>query len=201
MKPNLVQKHVDSTGEMFAKELNAITTDWRITKAVVELVRELNPKGKIYVMEGAAGDKTKEVMEYMNYTHEYMPGVDEFVAIEEDSGEWQEFDSPGLVKCQVPDGLLHKEYYFNRKFYEADVIISIPTLKTNSGAVVTGGIKNVSIGATPANIYGVSKDNIGRTKMVSHKITDGELDKWIFDYYMCKPVDFVIIDGLEGFHK
>ncbi len=201
LKPNLVQKHVDSTGELFKKELNAITTDWRVTKAVVELVREYNPNGKVYVMEGSAGDKTKEVMTYMKYTPEYIKGVDEFTAIEEDSGGWQDFDSPNLVMHKLPDGLLHKEYYLNKKYYEADVLISIPCFKSNSGAVVTGGIKNVSIGATPANIYGVSSTNLSRTKMVSHKIVDGDLDKWIYDYYMCKPVDFVIIDGLEGFQN
>lgn len=201
LKPNLVQKHVDSTGELFEKELNAITTDWRVTKAVVELVREKNPHGKVYVMEGSAGDKTRDTMNYLNYTHDHIPGVDAFLAIEEDSGGWQDFNAPGLVKHALPKGLLHKEYYLNKKYYEADVLISIPALKTNSGAVVTGGIKNVSVGATPANVYGVSPDNPGRTKMVSHKIVDGELDKWIYDYYMCRPVDFVVMDGLVGFQN
>ena len=77
----------------------------------------------------------------------------------------------------------------------------MPCLKTNSGTVVSGSIKNVSIGATPANIYGVTATNPGRTRMVSHKITDGELDKWLYDYYMCKPVNFVIMDGLQGFQN
>ncbi|MFZ5987945.1 MAG: DUF362 domain-containing protein [Bacillota bacterium] len=201
LKPNLVQMHVDSTGDLFTREFNGITTDWRVTKAVVELVREYNPNGKVYIMEGSAGDKTRDVMNYLNYTHDYIPGVDEFIAIEEDSGEWQELDSPALIKYSLPNGLLHKEYYLNRKYYEADILISIPTLKTNSGAVVTGGIKNVSIGATPANIYGLSQNSLSRTKMVSHRIVDGELDKWIHDYYLCRPVQFVVIDGLVGFQN
>ncbi|HHV58743.1 MAG TPA: hypothetical protein GXX49_00305 [Clostridiaceae bacterium] len=54
IKPNLVQKHNDVTGELFAKEMNGITTDWRVTAAVVEMVRELNPNGIVYVMEGSA---------------------------------------------------------------------------------------------------------------------------------------------------
>ncbi len=201
LKPNLVQMQVDSTGQPFDKELNGATTDWRVTKAVVEIVRKYNPHGKVFVMEGSGGDPTRKTMEYLNYTHEMIPGVDEFVAIEEDSGKWQEFDSEGLVKYSLPEGLLHKEYYLNKRFLQSDVLISIPCLKTNSGTVVSGSIKNVSIGAAPANIYGVSATNPGRTKMISHKIIDGKMDKWLYDYYMCKPIDFVVMDGLQGFQN
>lgn len=201
LKPNLVQMHVDSTGQSFDKELNGATTDWRVTRAVVEMVRKYNPHGKVLVMEGSGGDPTRKTMEHLNYTHENIPGVDEFVAIEEDSGTWQDFDSEGLVKHSLPEGLLYKEYYLNKKYFQCDVLISIPCLKTNSGTVVSGSIKNVSIGATPANIYGVTATNPGRTRMVSHKIIDGEMDKWLYDYYMCKPVDFVVMDGLQGFQN
>ncbi|MCK5307129.1 MAG: hypothetical protein KAJ73_00825, partial [Zetaproteobacteria bacterium] len=40
------------------REMNGITTDYRVTKAVVELVREINPSGKVYVMEGSAWGQT-----------------------------------------------------------------------------------------------------------------------------------------------
>ncbi|MCX7711608.1 MAG: DUF362 domain-containing protein [Clostridia bacterium] len=201
LKPNLVQKHSDFTGKLLDKQLNGITTDWRVTKAVVEMVRELNPNGKVFVMEGSAGDKTADTMQYLNYTPEFIPGVDEFIAIEEDSGGWQEFNSPGLVKVSLPNGLLHKEYYLNKKYKEADVLISIPCLKNNSGTVVTGGVKNVAIGATPANVYGPAPGNLSRTKMVSHSFNKNDLQQWIYDYYLCKPVDFVVMDGLEGFQN
>lgn len=201
LKPNLVQMHVDSTGELFDKEINGATTDYRVVKAVAEMVREYNPNGKIYIMEGSAGDKTKKTMNYLNYTKEFIPYADEFIALEDDSGGWQEFDSPNLIKVDLPNGLLHKQYYANKKYYDCDVLISIPCLKTNSGSVISGSAKNVGIGSTPANIYGVNKDNPSRTKMVSHKITDGELDKWIYDYFMIKPVNFVVMDGLQGFQN
>lgn len=201
LKPNLVQMHVDSTGQFFDKEINGVTTDWRVTKAVAQMVREYNPNGKIYIMEGSGGDSTRKTMEYLNYTHDYIPEADEFIAIEEDTGKWQEYDSLELIKMSLPKGLLHKEYYLNKKYFQCDVLISIPCLKTNSGAIVSGAIKNVSIGATPANIYGVSASNPGRTRMVSHKIIDGDLDKWLSDYYMCKPVNFVVMDGLQGFQN
>ena len=201
IKPNLVQMIVDSTGELLDKTVNGITTDWRVAHAVVKNVRKLNPDGKIYVMECSATGKTKDVMAYYNYTPDYMPEVDGFFGLEEDSGAWQDFNAPELVRAPLPDGLLHQEYYFNKILYNADVLISIPCLKTTSGVIVTGGIKNVYVGAPPGNIYGVSATNAGKTHMVSHKITDGDLDKWIYDYYRCKPIDYVVVDGLQGFQS
>lgn len=202
IKPNLVQQS-DYTlpgwkGRPLAIEANGVTTDWRVTKAVVELVREINTTGKVYVMEGSANSSTDNIMTYFNYTPEYIPGVDEFIALEKDSGEWGDVNSSSLVNVNLPDGLLHTQYYLNKKYKEADVIISIPTLKNHWSAAVSGAVKNVGIGATPANIYGVSATSFSRTKMVVHDDTIGSLHKWIRDYYKCRPVDFVIMDGLQG---
>lgn len=32
-------------------EVNSLIEDWRETKAIVEMVREINPDGKLYIME------------------------------------------------------------------------------------------------------------------------------------------------------
>ncbi|MGE5558238.1 MAG: sugar-binding protein [Bacillota bacterium] len=201
IKPNLVVNR-DYTlpgwgGVPLEKEANGVTTDWRVAKAVVELVREYNPHGKVYIMEGSAMP-TRTVMESLNYTPANIPGVDEFVAIEEDSGALRDYGSPRLTKVRLPQGLLHKSYYLNRRYEEADVLISVPTLKNHWHAVMTGGIKNVGIGATPASIYGFSLQNPGRNGMVDHESPDGDIHKWIHDFFLCRPVDFVIIDGLQG---
>lgn len=201
LKPNLVQMKVDSTGDLLDREVNGITTDWRVANAIVKRVRELNPDGKVYIMEGSASGPTSQVMEYYHYTPEYIKGVDDFISLEEDCGEWQDFDAPEVIKVDLPEGLLHQTYYFNRILYEADVLISIPCLKTSSGVVVTAGIKNVSLGTPPGNLYGAAPDNPSKVKMVSHKIVDGELDQWIYDYYCAKPIDYVIVDGLQGFQS
>ncbi len=201
LKPNLVQMIVDSTGEKLDREVNGVTVDWRVTKAVLKMVRELNPDGNVYIMEGSATGPTRDVMEYFHYTDKYMEGVDGFICLEEDCGAWQDFEADEVVKVDLPEGLLHKSYYFNRILYEADVIISIPALKTSSGVVVTAGIKNVSIGTPPGNLYGMGPDTPSKQKMVSHKIVDGELDKWIYDYYKAKPVNYVVVDGLQGFQS
>jgi hypothetical protein len=83
----------------------------------------------------------------------------------------------------------------NKRYYEADVVISVPCLKTHWTEVVSGSVKNVGIGATPANIYG-TEGNTNRASVLNHE--KEWLDQWIHDFYMAKPVDFTIIDGLQG---
>ncbi|HEY8464450.1 MAG TPA: sugar-binding protein [Bacillota bacterium] len=195
IKPNLVS--YNSNGRILAAEVNGNTTDWRVTKAVVELVRELNPSGKIYIMEGSSVP-TQEAFNILKYTSANIPEADLIVPIETDSGAWQDTNSTGLVKVSLPDGLLHKEYYLNRKIKEADVLISLSCLKTHWSAGFTGSCKNIGIGATPGNIYGISSGNPHRNNMVTHDNTAGDLHKWIRDYYKCRPADFTIIDGLQG---
>jgi uncharacterized protein (DUF362 family) len=201
IKPNLVVSKDSISGQLLDKEINGITSDWRVTKAVVEMVRQINSIGKVYIMEGSAEYKTTDVMKNLNYTHEYIREVDGFIGIEEDSGGWQDYNSTSLSRVSLPNGILHKEYYLNKRYKEADVLISIACLKSHASAVITGGIKNLSIGATPANIYGTSQTDNSRMNMVPHDNKDGDLHKWIHDYYACRPADFVILDGLEGFQN
>jgi len=198
LKPNLVlmRENDSSSSPLLSKEVNGIATDWRVAKAVVELVRQINPSGKVYIMEGSAVNKTKDVMNHLNYTSSYIPNVDGFIAIEEDSGAWHDYNSAGLSKVTLSNGMLHTEYYLNKKYYDADVLISLPCLKTHSSAGITGALKNTGIGATPGNIYGSSSTSAHRGDMVSHNTLD--LHKWIHDYFMCKPINFAITDGLQG---
>lgn len=196
LKPNLVIDHAyDRNSTPLGEEVNGVTTDWRVTRAVAEIVREYNPEGKVLIMEGSAGP-TKEIMKNLNYTKEYIPMVDDFIALEDESGGWHEYNSEKLVNVKLEEGLLHKEYYLNKIYKEADVLISLPTLKNHWHAVVTGGVKNVGIGGTPASIYGISNRNSGRNNMVNHNNDD--LHKWIHDFYKCRPVEFVVMDGLQG---
>jgi uncharacterized protein (DUF362 family) len=199
LKPNLVNNHdfclPGWRGRPLVPDANGVTTDWRVTRAVAQLVRELNPSGKIYVMEGSAGN-TAVVMQTLNYTKEHIPEVDEFFALETDSGAWQDFNSPGLILIDAPNGLLHSQYYFNRKFYEADVVINLPTLKNHWDAVVTGAVKNISIGATPANIYGARDGDTYRGHMVDHSTPN--FHRWMADYYTLRPGDFTVMDALQG---
>jgi uncharacterized protein (DUF362 family) len=224
LKPNIMCLWIVSTREQLPPNCNGVTTDWRITKAISELVREQNPNGKIYVAESAAFQETKMAMDSLNYTKEYMPEIDSFICLE-NSGGYEEWNSPLLAKITLPDGVgtypdfmkpnKSPEFYMNRTYYEADVIICIPVLKNHLYAGLTGAVKCVGMGSTPPNIYG-SWDDLNLTgataKMLegkvpkvlilnrSRKINHAPffLDMWLSDYYMCKPVDFVVTDGLNG---
>lgn len=198
IKPNLVLMRENNRKDspFLLPEANGISADWRVTKAVVKLVREVNPSGKVYIMESTADESTEKVMKHLKYTPEFIPGVTGFIAIEKDAGAWRDMKSPDLVKVPFPEGKLNKIYYFDRKFYEADVLISIPTLKTHFNAVMTGALKNTGIGATPPSVYGMSKNNILKMNMVNHLSDD--LHKWIRDYNRCRPISFVVMDALQG---
>jgi len=199
LKPNMVTMRCNTlpgwNGRQLPPEVNGNTTDYRVTRAVAQLVREINPSGRIYVMEGSTQD-TMEVFRAMNHTSAHIPEVDGFFAIETDSGTWQNRNSPGIVRVPLENALLHNYYYYNRRIYEADVLISIPTLKNHWHAVVTGGIKNLSIGNAPANMYGDSQSSNLRYQMVNHYTHD--LHRWIADYYTIRPADFVVMDALQG---
>lgn len=150
---------------ILSQTANGIATDYRVAKAVAELVRELNPSGKIYIMEasgsGPIGDTAKN-MEILGYTHENIPYVDEFISMDETGSNYAAGDTSDLVAVDIgayklyeaDEGLAHTNglYYFDKRYYDADVIISLPVLKNHMMAAVTGGIKNVAIGASPASI-------------------------------------------------
>jgi uncharacterized protein (DUF362 family) len=208
IKPNLVTPYDDSNNQQLLPiEVNGITTDWRVTRAVVELVRRVNPNGTVVVMEGSAGVGTQWNMNRLRYTHASIPGVDEFVCLE-DSGGWHEWDSPLLTKITLPEGAaLYPDYkkpnrspeiFLNKRYFEADVLISVPVLKNHYCTGITGAIKNIGIGATPANIYGSAPDTIWRGNGIDHSGDMDYLHKWIHDFYLCRPIDFVVVDGLQG---
>jgi uncharacterized protein (DUF362 family) len=181
--------------------MNGVTTDRRITKALVELVRERNPSGKVYIMECAGDGITSENFKRMGYNHENIPGVDRFVALGEE-GEFRDVDADDLVAVEVKNRqyknlpkFLKNKYYFDKTYYSADVIISLCCLKNHMNSAVTGGIKNVGLGARPAKIYSP------KGKTVSAFVIDHAwepINDFIHDYYSARPVDFVLTDGLQG---
>ncbi|MGE5365263.1 MAG: DUF362 domain-containing protein [Bacteroidota bacterium] len=212
LKPNLVASRDYSwNSQPLPAEVNGITTDWRVVKAVSELVRERNPHGKIYIMEGSGADKTFRIMPALKYYKFNFPAVDSLIYLE-NTAAWEDYSSPNLAtvvlpasKALYPDNLKPnrtKEFYLNRLYKEAEVLISIPVLKNHEYTGVTGAIKNVGIGGTPANIYGSGAQSSSRQDLnrIDHRADNNmdNLHRWIHDYYLCRPVDYVIMDGLQG---
>lgn len=205
LKPNLVALPPTPTSDYV--EVSGMCTDWRVVKAVAKMVRELNPDGKIYVIESSAASSTREIFDYYNYTLENIPEVDQIVALEDSCGIFDDFSDNNLDQIFLDDGIrlypdekkpnLSPEFYINKIYNNADIVISIPVLKNHQEAVITGGIKNVAIGMTPPNIYGMTETFFGKWTKIDH--SPENLHKWLHDFYLCKPVDFVVVDGLQGF--
>ncbi|HET7544851.1 MAG TPA: DUF362 domain-containing protein [Polyangiaceae bacterium] len=190
LKPNLLTTTSGST--LLAATVNGITTDWRVAHAVAALVRARNPSGKILVMEGSI-ESTTQAYSRMGYTPQnFGTLVDEFIALEGASCSKPSAD--GLVQKSAAGGKL---YWVNQRFFAADVVISLAVLKTHFQAGITGSVKNLGIGATPANKY--SNNGCGRTQTAAY-IDHGRagLAAFIHDFYSVRPADFAIIDGLQG---
>ncbi len=205
LKPNLVGRPPTPTPEYV--EVSGIATDWRVTKAVAKIVRELNPDGKIYIIESSADSSTHNVLNYYNYTLENIPDADHIIALEDSCGAFEDYSDINLETLLLEDSIrlypdeekpnLSPEFYINKIYYNADVVISIPVLKNHKEAIITGGTKNVAIGMTAPNIYGMSENFFGKWTKIDHSLEN--LNKWIHDFYLLRPVDFVVVDGLQGF--
>ncbi len=208
LKPNLV-------GPTTPAQLNGQVTDWRVIQAVARLVRILNPHGKIILMEQTAGyglnggaESTIDAMKDMLWTK--CSYIDEWIGLEDSSGNWHDTLSVKLKITSLPNGknlypYARNKYYFNKIYYNANVIISIPIDKTHNYAAATGAVKCEAIGAMPWNIYGQDSDRTIagyslRMPYVNHDSSDTYHD-WLHDYYLARPVDYCIMDGLKALEK
>jgi uncharacterized protein (DUF362 family) len=207
IKPNLVCDINYADNEKLTPGPNGIVTDYRVIQAVANVINEINPTGIIYLMEGSAEGNTLDNMVTVGW--DLITGIDGFFAIEGSSGEWYEYDSPNLISVNLPDSIAlypdnlkpnnSRSIYLNKIYFNADAVISIPVLKNHSYTGITGSVKNVGIGATPGKIYGNGPSEEYPTQRfgIDHD-NRTHLHQWIHDFYACRPVDFVIMDGLQG---
>ncbi len=193
LKPKLLTFYQDAGETLASKVASGINTDWRVVKAVADLVRAKNPSGKIWVMEGATLT-TPTVFSLLGYTPEnFGRSVDELVALE--GAACNETSTALLEQRTASSG---KNYWLNRRYLTADVVISIPTLATDAWAGIGGALESLGIGATPAGQYGAAEnqDVCIRTK-IDRSSPQATAD-FIRDYYGLRPADFVVMDGIQG---
>jgi uncharacterized protein (DUF362 family) len=203
LKPNLVTAYTDRNRFSAASlTVNGIATDWRVTKAVADLVRaKVGSAGKILVMEGSTMP-TPDAFKNLGYTKANISAVDEFIALEGSS--CLDRTTTGLVQKTGKSGT---QYWVNKRYVEADVVISLPTMKTHLAAGITGGVKNLGIGTTPMGqfsqltdasaTYDCTRGQVAGANSIDHS-TPETLGSFIRDYYSIRPADFVVMDGLQG---
>jgi uncharacterized protein (DUF362 family) len=193
LKPNLVTFYSDAGQETANSTVNGISTDWRVVKAVADLVRAKNPSGKILVMEGSHV-LTSVVYPVLAYTAEnFGTSVDEFIGIE--GTTCSDPSTADLEQRSAPSG---KTYWVHERYMAADVLISIPTLATDAAAGIGGAIQSLGIGATPAGQYGSGDNSVDCTRTKIDQSTPAAVGDFISDYYRLRPADFVVMDGLQG---
>jgi uncharacterized protein (DUF362 family) len=203
LKPNLVT-HLASCwipgSATLSPTVNGVTTDWRVTKAMAELVRARNPNGKILVMEGS-NRNTSDAFLALGYTPaNFGASVDEFVALE--GSGCADRSSAGLVQRAGASGKL---YWVNSRYVQADIVISIGAMKTHESAGITGCVKNLGIGTTPSAMYSVSTVDSDCTRNMTQSSEPSFIDHspaglatFVSDYYSIRPADFALMDGLQG---
>jgi uncharacterized repeat protein (TIGR02543 family) len=191
-----------------------------LVRDIIGPYNSVTGKGKIMLIEGSCNGNMASQFANIGYTLANLTAVDEIIGLDAEGGAYSPGDGStlGAYVTQValsdykyktvPEGSYwgsssYKTYYkgdgkywVSKKMLEADALISIPVVKNHGNAVVTGSIKNISIGAAPPKIYGISANNIGRNGMVNHDSIN--LHEWIADYFSCLPADFVVMDGLQG---
>jgi len=191
-----------------------------LVRAIIGPYDPATGKGKIMLIEGSCSGSMTEQFNNIGYTPANLTAVNEIIGLDTEGGVYSPGDGTRLTAYvtqvalsdykykTVPDGSYwgtppYKTYYkgdgkywVSKKMYEADALISIPVVKNHGSAVVTGSIKNISIGAAPPKIYGIANNNIGRNGMVNHDSIN--LHEWIADFFSCLPADFVVMDGLQG---
>jgi len=193
LKPNLVTFYEDD-GEHTASDMaNGISTDWRVVKAVADLVRAKDPTGKILIMEGSTF-MTADVYPVLGYTPDHFgSSVDELIGLEGKSCD--DRSTSGLEQRAARSG---KMYWINSRYLAADVVIAIPTMATDAWAGIGGAVESLGIGATPAGQYGDGTNSIDCTRTKIDRSDPDARGAFIRDYYELRPADFVIMDALQG---
>jgi uncharacterized protein (DUF362 family)/Pyruvate/2-oxoacid:ferredoxin oxidoreductase delta subunit len=103
---------------------------------------------------------------------------------EETGAEWVVFSETEAISCE--EALLHKQFLLTKEFSQADIIISLPKMKTHSLMYFTGAIKNL-FGLIP-----------GLNKSGFHMRYPDKKDfaQLITDLNLTVKADYAIMDGV-----
>lgn len=97
------------------------------------------------------------------------------------------FETAGYTKVKVPDPFQFSELYLAKPVLEADVVISLPKLKTHELTYYTGAVKNF-FGALPLNSR-KEAHFLGKRDLFGEAVAD--------IYSVVKP-GFAVMDGILG---
>ena len=157
---------------------DAVTTHPAVVAAVIDLVKQA---GGIPIVGDSAGmihpGATAEALD--------ISGIQAVAA--EKGAEIANFDTTGFEKVDVKNGKKLSSIYMAKPVLEADIIISLPKLKTHELTLFTGAVKNM-FGTVPSRI-----------RKYAHTLGTNELfSQAVVDIYSVRPPDLAIMDGVVG---
>jgi uncharacterized protein (DUF362 family) len=158
------------------------TTDYRVTAAIVEAVKELQPS-RIVIAEGSfAGDAfSPSALKQSKYGT--IEGVEFF--------NFNACEKKDCYEVRSVRSLVGKGIFIPKIFMDADVVIEAPKMKTHflPEAVVSLTIKN-TFGIPSEKIYGGYGDKSG--------LHNFPLSDIIVELNEIRMPDFTVIDGVKG---
>jgi len=166
VKPNLIEAR---------KPHENVTTHPSVVRAVVRIVKELGAR-EVVIVEGSGHEKDS----YLLFKNTGMCEV-----ANEENVKLVDLNSNDVVKFKVPKPLTLPYLFVPRIIKEADIIISIPKLKTHHWACVTLSLKNM-LGIAPGSIYGFPKNRL-------HWAC---IPKAVADINSVVNLDLIIVDGI-----
>ena len=170
VKPNVALPVKRGTG---------IVTDARVVEAVTKLVLERNPR-RVVIGEGSSVGYDFPIRLDSIHCMEVAGVVD----IARKLGvEVVDLNRDEHVKVRAPDAFVMERFAIAKAAWEADVIISLPVIKTHIRTGITCGLKNMK-GVLPGN-----------EKKRTHKLG---LDRGIVDLNRVARPTFTIVDGIIG---
>jgi uncharacterized protein (DUF362 family)/Pyruvate/2-oxoacid:ferredoxin oxidoreductase delta subunit len=156
----------------------AITTHPAIVRSIIRLVKSVGA----YPVIGDSPSGTFKGIEH----HWIKTGIKEIA--DEEGVELVTFETQPIVKFQLPGRKYVSTLHISKPVLDADVIISLPKLKTHSLLLYTGAIKNM-FGCVP-----------GLLKSEYHKQAPhpDDLAQMLVDLYAIIKPELTIMDGIVG---
>jgi len=171
IKPNVVADH----GFREGKYHGGVVTDVRLVRALIEILLPI--AGKVTVAEGASINRAETGKLFEHY------GYDRLKEMDPKRVSLVDLNADSLIRKTVPNGkrMLSREIPLTLE--QADVLISVPVMKTHFAALVSLSIKNLQGAIAPLEKY------------MSHFF--GLWQNLINIHHLVKP-KLVIVDGLTA---
>ena len=164
VKPNILTGKLSGPG---------VTTDPRVIEALVRLSFDAGA-WEVRIVEGAGyGVPTSEALELAGMKR----------VADETGAVLVDVDRDETLEVEVPDPLILDKIPVSRSFYEADVRINAPVMKTHDQLIVTLGMKNMK---------GIIQKP---TKRLFHRIG---LAKAVVDLNKAVPLNLTVVDAIHA---